>query len=232
MTQVTAREQPGEIGTGVLARASATVYWFVALEALLLLTAAPGLLVLPFLARDASNLPLVALALVPLGPALSAALFALRAYRREQDLRPARHFWRGYRLNWLDVLRFWVPFLLVMTVLATNLAHLDAVPGGPVLGPLLGLLTLGLVLWCAHMLVLVSLFSFRTRDAARLAAFFVARRPGVTLGAASLGVLTTGLVLFGSDWVVALLASVLVGLLLRNAGPLVADVEERFVAEG
>ncbi|MGW6130334.1 DUF624 domain-containing protein [Cellulomonas sp. NPDC055163] len=230
MTQVTAREQPGEIGTGVLARASATAYWYLVVEALLLLTAAPGLLVLPLLARDASNVPLVALALVPLGPALSAALFALRAYRRDPDLRPAAHFWRGYRLNWLDVLRLWVPFLVVMAVLATNLTHLGTVPAGPVLAPLLGVLTLGLALWCAHMLVLVSLFSFRTRDAARLAGYFLARRPGVTLGAASLGVLATGIVLLASDWVLALLASVLVGLLLRNAGPMVADVEGRFTA--
>ncbi|MBB2924830.1 DUF624 domain-containing protein [Cellulomonas cellasea] len=230
MTQVTAREQPGEIGSGVLARASATAYWYLVVEALLVLTAAPGLLALPLLARDASNVPLVALALVPLGPALSAGLFALRAYRRDPDLRPAGHFWRGYRLNWLDVLRFWVPFLAVLLVLATNLTHLGSVPGGPVLAPLLGLITLGLALWCAHMLVLVSLFSFRTRDAARLAAFFLARRPGVTLGAASLGVLATGTVLFASDWVLALLASVMVGLLLRNAGPMVADVEDRFTA--
>lgn len=230
MSRVTAREQPGEIGTGVLARGSATLYWYVVVELLLVATSAPGLVALPLLARDASNLPLVALALVPVGPAVSAALFALRAYRRDADLQPARHFWRGYRLNWLDVLRFWVPFLAAMVVLATNLTHLDAVPGGPVLGPLLAVLTLALVLWCAHMTVLVSLFSFRTRDAARLAGWFLARRPGVTLGAASLGVLATGIVLLGSDWVLVLLGSVLVGLLLRNAGPLVADVEERFTA--
>ena len=44
----------------------------------------PGLVALVLLDRDASNLPLVAACALPLGPALSAALYAL--HRRSADL--------------------------------------------------------------------------------------------------------------------------------------------------
>ena len=53
--------------------------------------------------RDPSNAALVAALCVPVGPALSAALFAWRVFRDDRDLAPARHFWRGYRLNAVDV---------------------------------------------------------------------------------------------------------------------------------
>ena len=95
-------------------------------------TAVPGLIPLVLLDRDPSNLPLVALCLVPLGPALSAMLFALRHRSRDlTDLHPAAAFWRGYRLNVWPVLRLWVPWLLGMTVISVNLAYFQAaaVPG-------------------------------------------------------------------------------------------------------
>ena len=73
-----------EFGTGPLARASALVYTLLVTEGLFLLTTVPGLVPLLLLDHDASNLPLDALCLLPVGPAASAALFAL--HRRQSDL--------------------------------------------------------------------------------------------------------------------------------------------------
>ena len=53
------------------------MYTLLVTEGLLLLTSAPGLVPLLLLRADASNLPLDAACLVPVGPAASAALFAL-----------------------------------------------------------------------------------------------------------------------------------------------------------
>jgi hypothetical protein len=70
-----------EFGTGPLSRACALVYTLLVTEGLFLLATVPGLVPLLLLDRDASNLPLDALCLVPAGPAASAALFAL--HRRQ-----------------------------------------------------------------------------------------------------------------------------------------------------
>ncbi|WP_456785832.1 glycosyl transferase [Cellulomonas sp. P5_C5] len=218
-----------EIGTGPLPRWSAVVYWFVVVEGMLLLTSAPGLVLLALLDRDASNLPLVALACVPFGPSVAAALFAWRVFGRDRDLSPARHFWRGYRLDVLDVLRWWVPTLGVLGIVAVNLTHLGVAGIPPVLGVALGAVAVLVVLWSGHALVLSALFSFRTRDVARLGAYFVAGKPLVTLGFVSVLVLT-GALAYVSDWLLVLLAAPLTYLYARTAAPMVAAAEAQFTA--
>ena len=217
--------------TGPLSRASTVAYWFLVLEGLLVLTTAPGLVPLFLLAPDASNIPLAALLLVPVGPAVSAAFFAWRTFDGERDQSPARHFWRGYRLNVLDALRVWIPGLLVLAVLAVNLTHLGAVELPLLVGTIGGLVAVVVVAWLAHALVVASGFSFRYRDVARMAAYFVFAKPLVSLGAVSYAVLAAGVVIVASDWVLVLLASVFTFLLWRNARPLVAEVMRRFVVD-
>ena len=88
---------PGALGQGTLGRATALVYWYVVVTALLALAALPTLALLLLLDRAASNVPLAALAALPLGPALSAALYAVRARETDDEVAPARTFVRGYR---------------------------------------------------------------------------------------------------------------------------------------
>lgn len=228
MTAMTTRPDD-EIGTGPLPQWSAVVYWFLAVEGMLLLTSAPGLVLLALLDRDVSNVPLVALACVPFGPSVAAALFAWRVFARDRDLSPARHFWRGYRLDVLDVLRWWVPTLAVLAVVAVNLTHLTDAGFSPALGVALGAVALLVVLWSGHALVLSALFSFRTRDVARLGAYFVAGKPLVTLGFVSVLVLTAALA-YASDWLLVLLAAPLTYLYARTAAPMVAAAEAQFTA--
>src|SRR5665647_3069027 len=112
----------------------------------------------------------------------------------------------------------------------TPLANLGAtgLPSG--VGILNAAIGLAVVLWTVHAVVVVSLFAFRLRDAARIARYYLFGRPLVTLGVLSLAVLATGVVLFTSDRVLVALGSVFTFLLWRNARPMVADVQRRFVA--
>lgn len=122
----------GQFGAGPLSRIAALVYTLLVVEGLLLAATLPGLVPLVLLDRDASNVPLAAACALPLGPALSAAVYALHRRSRDiTDLRPAAAFWRGYRMNVLDVLRMWVPWLLLLTVIGVSLANFSAarVPG-------------------------------------------------------------------------------------------------------
>lgn len=217
-----------EFGEGPLSRAVAAVYTLLVVEALQLLTVAPGLVLLTVLSRDASNLPLVALAAAPVGPAVAAGLIALRRLGDLADLHPARAFWHGYRVNAVPVLRLWIPMLALLTVIGINLTHLDVagVPAGWAV-PLV-LIAAGTVLWGMHALVIAALFAFRTRDVARLAWYFVARTPLVTLGAASLVIVMAAVVVFASEAALALLGSLFTLMLLQTYRPLLARVEEDF----
>src|SRR5262245_19655268 len=106
-----------EFGEGPVSRFAAFAYTFLVVELMLLVSAAPALVLLMLLGRDASNIPLAAVCVLPLGPAISAALYALRHHRRDlTDLKPAAAYLRGYRLNLSGVLKIWVPWLVLLSI--------------------------------------------------------------------------------------------------------------------
>jgi hypothetical protein len=218
-----------DFGTGVLSRAAALIHTLVTVEALLLLAAAPGLLGLLLLGPDPANLPLAAVCLMPLGPALSAAVYALHHRTGDlTDLHPARAYARGWRLNALPALRLWTPLLAWLTVIAFTLTHFSAtgLPGWWAV--LLGAIGAGSLLWGAHALVLTSLFAFRTRDTARLAAYFLFRHARATLAAASLLVLVAASTALLTEALPALLAAPLLLSLLHSSRPVIAETQEDF----
>ena len=218
-------------GAGPLSRIASLVYTLLVLELLLLVTTAPGVAAMFLLDRDPSNLPLAALCALPLGPAVSATLYALHHYRADlTDLHPAAAFWRGYRANLRGVLLLWTPLLVWLTIIGVSLTHRSAagVPGWWV--GLLGAVGVVLLLWGLNALVITSLFTFRLRDVARLALYLLPRQRGVTLSNASLLVVATGVTVLTSEVVLALLGSVLTGMLLWSARPLIATVRKEFTA--
>jgi uncharacterized membrane protein YesL len=221
-----------KFGTGPLSRASALIYTLLVVELLVLLTAVPGLVVLVLLDRDASNVPLMAACLLPAGPALSAALYALRHRGRElTELRPASAFWRGYRLNFGAAMKIWIPWLAGLALVGTNLGNFSAagVPGW--WGALLVVLAAGATLWVANALVITSLFAFRAVDVAKLAAYSLGRFPAATLANACLIIVAGGVTLVATEAVLALLASVLAATLLWNSRSMITEVQQRFTRQ-
>lgn len=228
MTDATAGPRFGE---GPLSRAFALVYTLLVVELLLLATTSPGLAGLVLLGRDAGNVPLAAACLVPTGPALSAALYALHHRRPElTELRPMAAFWRGYKGNFLGVVKLWIPWLVWLTILGSNLANFTSagVPGW--WAALSVLIAVASALWVANALVITSLFEFRARDVARLATYFLIRSPRATLGGAGLLVVAAGVTLVASEAALALLAWAFASMLLLNGRPMIAEVRSGFTA--
>jgi hypothetical protein len=223
----------GRFGEGPLARVTATVYRLMAVDLLTLVAVLPGLIPLILLSRDAADAPLAVACLVPVGPAVSAALFALR--RRADgadpaDLRPAAEFGRGYRINAGGVLKLWLPYLAVLAVIAVDLSHVKAsgVPGW--WAAITVVLAVAATLWMANALVITSLFAFRARDVARLAAYFLGATRPVALGNLCLLIVAAGVVDFASEAVLALFGVCFVAAVLRTAQPMITRVEEEFTA--
>jgi len=220
-----------QFGEGPLARAVALIYTLLVVELLLLVASLPGLVVLVLLDRDASNLPLAAACALPLGPALSAALYSLHQRGTDlADLRPAAAFWRGYRLNWWPVLRVWAPWLAWLTIAAVNLAHFSATGLPAWWAVLLVLIAAASTLVTVNALVITSLFTFRAMDVVRLAVSFLARAPGVTLGSACLLIVAAGVTAVSSEAALALLGSGLAAALLRTCRPMIAEIQRDFTA--
>ena len=220
-----------QFGEGPLSRAAALIYTLLVVEGLLVLTAAPGLVVLVLLDRDASNLPLVALCALPVGPALSAAVYALRHRSADiSDLHPASAFWRGYRLNAVGALKVWVPGLVWLTIVAVTLANFGGTGLPAWWAVLVGLIGVAAALWLVNALFITSLFAFRGRDVARLAAYFLFRTPGVTVSNACVLIVAVAVVFVSSEAVLTLFGSLFVAMLVLGARPLFEAVRREYTA--
>ncbi|GGR70339.1 hypothetical protein GCM10010269_06570 [Streptomyces humidus] len=218
-------------GTGPLSRAAALLHTLLTVEALFLATAAPGSAGLLALGPDPANLPLAAVCLSPLGPAASAALYVLHHRSRDlTDLHPARAFMRGLRLNAFPASKLWLPLSAWLTVIVFTLTHFAATGLPAWWAVSVGAIGVASLLWGAHALVLTSLFTFRARDTARLAAYFLLRQWRVTLAAASLLVLAAGLTVLLTEALTALLAAPLLLSLLRSSHPVIVETQEGFTA--
>lgn len=221
----------GEIGPGVLSRLTAAVYRYLVLGVFLAVSGLPTVVFWSLLSPQPANAVLFVAALAPVAPALSAALYAQRAWAAEPDLKPAKPLVRGLRLNTRDTLAWWIPMLALTAVLAVNILFADAVPGGELLRPVCAVLMAAAAVWSGHLLVVSSFFSFRFRDVLRVAAaeFFLSWK--ATLGILALLVVATATVLLSSEALLLLLGWVFCVWLWLVVRPVVADVTERFTAQ-
>lgn len=225
------QQQAEEIGPGALSRFTAAVYRYLVLGVFLAVAGVPTLLVWMLLAPVPGNAAWFVAALVPVAPALSAGLYAHRAWEKEPDLSPARPLFRGLRLNLRDTLKWWVPVLALATVLTVNVLFAGQVAGGAILRPVCAVLLVVLAVWSGHLLVVSSFFSFRFRDVLRVAAaeFFLAWKS--SLGILLLLVVAVGAVLVSSEAALLLFAWAFAMMLWILVRPVVADITKRFTAE-
>lgn len=205
------------------------VYWFLALDVLLVLASAPTLVLWTVMSSGPMSSLLFVLGAFPLLPALAAGLYACRAWREERELTPARHVFKGYRLNAVDSLKVGMPVLLVLALLAFNLTSTGGA-ANRLLTIVLLVASAAALLVLARVLSIVSAFSFRVRDVYRLAAFTLLVRPLSTLALLSLGVLVLGIVLLVGEFLLLFTASLLVFALWASERPVAQLLTEQFVS--
>lgn len=216
------------VATGPLSQLAQAVYQHAALAVCLAVGCAPTVLVVSLLSVTPGNAAFFVLAQLPVAPVLAAGLWAVRGWRDDPEEGPFVLFWQGLRRSTADVLRWWVPTVLAVTVLAVDVLASGTVPAAEALRPVALVLAGVLVLWSGHMLVVTTFFSFRTRDAARVAAVMLLARWRVTLVHVSLLVVAVGVTALGSDAILALSAWALVSMLEVVSRPVVTDTRERF----
>lgn len=194
------------------------------------LAVSPSVLLAALRGPGAAGTAFVALALVFVGPAFSAAAFALGDRAQDEGLGPVAAFARGYRINAVDALVLWVPSMAVLAGLA--LLTVSAAGTGPAwaTGVAIGVAVL-LLLWLVQATVIASFFAFRARDTARLGLYFLGRLPRSTLLVLVAIVLAGAVGWLMSPAVLALFGVLWVAAVLRVDRPVLAETRQRFVAD-
>lgn len=192
-----------------------------------------------FVAASAPYLAAALLARTPLpiavtgttiGPAWIAALATARAYATSRDIEPVRLYWHHWRQSALQGFLFWTPFSLLLAMLAGDVLSGRATGGaGSVATILLAAVAL---LWGNTVLLVIAFFSFRLRDAMRIALWGLIRSPRWLVADAALLVVVLGAVLTGGEPLAGLLVMPIALLTVRNARGLLDRVRREFTVEG
>lgn len=215
---------------GPLTRVTTAIYRHLALGLCLAAACLPTLIVVTLFQPGPSSIAAFIVALLPVAPALSAGLYAVRGWRTKPDQGPFALYVHGYRQNMWDVVKWWAPLVLAGAVLGVDIVFADAVPaGGAIRGTGL-VIAVALTLWSGHALVVSSFFSFRTRDVLRVAAVELFSGWRVTLGFVSLLIVAVAVVYLGTELALLLLAWAFVALYERISRPVVEDVTTRFTS--
>jgi hypothetical protein len=217
-----------------MAQKQALAGWLAISTVLVALALIPSLLLvaLPFAGVAGIGRVLLGVAALALaGPALSAGMYAARDFTQDGGSAPSSGtalsaFGRGYRMNFVDVLKVWLPAALAVGLLNYAGSALNATG---LLRLALGVLT-GLVLvWGLQALTIATFISMRAGGVARLALLYLFRLGKVVLGVIA-AVVVAAIVIglpFGL-YILAALAAVFMYLLYQNARPMLDDATEHY----
>lgn len=207
------------------------VWWFVMVQAGLLVTLMPTGVVFATVEREVSTVVLYVIAALPVGPALQAALYALRRPDASLHQHPWSRYWEGWRLGWRQSLVVWAPLVVLLGGLqvATGLMDPDAVARplvivGLILAGAAGVIAVGT-------LTAIAAFSFRTRDVPRVALFGMGSKPFGTVGLIGVVFIAVALVALGLEAVLLLVMVLICHALLVITAPMRDVIRTKLVAD-
>lgn len=217
-----------EYGSGPLFKAAGIVYGVMIGDALLVLTNVLVVLV-PVLVGVIG--PVALLGFVLLGPSVVASCYAFNRLLSGEDSGVFHDFVKSYRSNFGQAVVVWLPYLLLLAIIGFNLAVLPgSLDAGLLTAARTGLVGLALMVCTAAMnaMLLLSRFTFRTRDIYRLSVYALGAQRRVSLGNAGILFVTAFGLLMTTAWLILFAGGLLVYLFCLNSRPLLAFVEGKF----
>lgn len=207
------------------------IYWFILLTFYFSVTNFLFLILFLFFEWDFSNIILYLLSLVPTGPALSALFYCFKKMVKEKELAPTKDFFQGYRKNFTDALKLWIPSLIIMYILAVDLKYY-LVRDTTFAKMMTFVFLLLIVLFLLIMLYAVQIntfFVFRIRDIFRLSAYYILMNLKETLG--NFGIVIVSLIVanFTSNYILLFCVCVIFYLIFLNSRNVMEDIRINFV---
>src|SRR4051794_22180445 len=106
--------QKNILGEGLFFKITNLIYALLMTNFYFVLTNIIGLFFFLTLEPTFSNVTIYFLALIPTGPAISALIYSIGKLIREKELSPSKDYFHGYKINFKDTMKFWLPLLLVV----------------------------------------------------------------------------------------------------------------------
>ena len=178
-----------------------------------------------------SNITLYFLALIPTGPAISALIYSLRKLIREKELSPLKDFFHGYKINFKDTMKFWLPLLLLLYILIVDLYYFNSNPSSIIHTSLSIVFLIGIlftVVIAMNGFLILSGYKFRFKDIWKLSVFYSFTKIKITFGNISIVIITLFLLSVTSHYLLLFIGSLICYLFLLNSKGLFEDIQVNF----
>src|SRR5699024_9261700 len=101
-----------------------------------------------------SNLIIYFLPSIPTVPSIAALYYSITHIIHEKDLSPTKDFFYGYKVNFKDALKLWLPLLAVIFVLIIDIQYFNAEQ------TVMNQIQVGIILVILLFILVVSLYAF------------------------------------------------------------------------
>lgn len=223
--------RPENNSTDTIFTASNYIYWFLMLTFYFLLTNILFLINISLFKWDFFYIIFYLLSLIPTGPALSALFYCFNKMGKEKELKPAKDFFQGYRKNFKDACKLWIPSLFIMAILFVDYQYYfdKETTLSNILSYVFLFLIIVFVLLLLYAVQINTFFVIRIRDTFRLAAYYVVISLKETLG--NLGIVIISLLIayiMGKVFLVFFIC-VIFYLIYLNSRNVLEDIKMTFV---
>lgn len=220
-------KQPKAFGQGIFFVISNYIYWFALTNIYFILCNLIFLIAFMTLEPVFSNMILIFIALIPTGPAITALCFVMDKLIQEGEISPTKDFFYGYKLNFKDTLKVWLPLLAAIFILIMDLQYfyqenttfnqIMAIVFLVGLGFLIGVLL--------YVFPITAKYKFRIRDTYKLSIYFSFKQIKITTGNIGILIIAVFLMFITTDFLFLFIASILSYLLTLNSRKVMEEVQ-------
>ncbi|MEK3890117.1 YesL family protein [Bacillus sp. FSL K6-3431] len=216
-----------EFGQGIFFVISNYIYWLMLINIYFVFCNIIFLFFFMTLEPVFSNLIIIFIALIPTGPAIMALCYVMDKLVCEKEVSPTRDFFYGYKLNFKDTLKVWIPMLALIFILIIDLQYFyeDSTATNQVLSIVFLVVLTLLICLSFYVFPITAKFKFRTRDIFKLSIYYSFKKLKISLG--NIGIMIIGLFLMfmTSNFLILFIVGVLSYVLTLNSKEVIEDIK-------
>lgn len=227
-----AKEYNDTFGDGRLYKGMQVISWFFLTTLAFNLSQLALFAIFLFVEPSLTNIVWYLLGLIPVGPAL-AALYAACIYTIEyRDYsEPLKLYWRLFKANFLDSLKIWLPFLLLIYLFSVNInyyTNYSTVFGQPFSWVFI-IFTLVLLLYMNVLLMISTKYQFNFKSLLKLGFYYLFTRLALSTGTLFYLFIIGFLLLKVSQWLLLFMPVVMIYLVVLYNFRILNDIKENFI---
>lgn len=221
-----------DVGDRRLYKIAQNISWFLIMTLWFNISFVPLFFFFLFVEPTLANIVWYLIGIIPLGPAIGGLLGAtIRVIEEDDFSEPGRDFRKYYRQNFVDTLKIWLPFLILLYLFSANINYYIGIAGGTlqVLGYLFILLIIILTLYLIPVFLIQVKFAFRFKDLLKLGWYYFFMKLKLTFGNFLIIFIILFFVLMISEWLLLAIPALLSYVWVLYNYSIIKDVKINFV---